>query len=847
MGGGVKGRAFIRENRTLYSTALVDVHLPGSRAAAQVGELANCFTSSSVQGALTALSAEPLQRKFFEDISGWFLKTGQGRNELRHLIRVMFVWLLQLRGLVPDNALWNPGVNWQTKPQRYVHNHLEWLFDSVLAVPTVDRASEKCAWREELRGSVPFLNGSMFTPLSMEEKPEGLDNAMYLDINTGLFSILGRYDWTLNDHTGYSTESAIDSSMLGDLFEKFVLITDGPKIEPGGYFKMPGGTYYTPQDIADEMVADALSGWVRKMGVWDGLRELFHPAPAQATWNAWNEQRTQKVWAAISRVTVLDPCCGSGAFTVAILQALWRARKRLSDTGYVALGRMEDIIERQLFAIDIHPLAVVIARFRLLIALVDERVRSLTEEKHVCAPLPNLETRHIVANTLSINLSNQGIIGREELEKGLADLSAIREMWTSAHTLEEKQWVIRRDQEAREAIRLNVVENGLVLFDTDFSWLERSFLSTSTKPAEVDVRFLFPAHKGWDIVIGNPPYQRPNPTDKKLGRALDYAGSSANLYLMFIEAGLEVLRPEGCLTLIVPHSIVFRRQSAYTAVRKKIVLKASRIDIRTYDNGPQPAFPGLEWLKQRRGATNRQRVTILRVIAGTPSEKIAPPKIYSRGIIRLSAETRLHALRARGNLQINPVWNDQWTQAPTPELAALLAAMKSSKTDVSVGRPVTISKTAMYFITCLPEEYLNHQGRTKFYLPDGEFFWPWVGLYNSHLFVAYWLMVGDAFHVTAQVYQSVAQPSGWKNLDLLRETGSVMKELANPNIIAACRKDFNRQGKVFPNCDFHTHEQSQALIARLDKLLIRAYGLTEEPLLEQMRTIRTGSAHEIGT
>lgn len=825
----------------------MDVHLPGSRAAAQVGELANCFTSSSVQGALTALSAEPLQRKFFEDISGWFLKTGQGRNELRHLIRVMFVWLLQLRGLVPDNALWNPGVNWQTKPQRYVHNHLEWLFDSVLAVPTVDRASEKCAWREELRESVPFLNGSMFTPLSMEEKPEGLDNAMYLDINTGLFSILGRYDWTLNDQTGYSTESAIDSSMLGDLFEKFVLITDGPKIEPWGNFKMPGGTYYTPQDIADEMVTDTLSGWVGKMGAWQGLHELFHPAPAQATWNAWNEQRTQKVWAAISQVTVLDPCCGSGAFTVAILQALWRARKRLSDTGYVILGRMEDIIERQLFAIDIHPLAVVIARFRLLIALVDERVRSLTEEKYICAPLPNLETRYIVANTLSINLSNQGIIGREELEKGLADLSTIREIWTSAYTPEEKQWVIRRDQEAREAMLANIVENGLVLFDMDLSWLERSFLSTSTKPAEGDVRFLFPAHNGWDIVIGNPPYQRPSLMDKKLGRAFDYAGSSADLYLMFIEAGLEVLRPKGCLTLIVPHSIVFRRQQAYIAVRKKIVLKAGRIDIRTYDNGPQPAFPGLEWLKQRSGATNRQRVTILRMIAGTPSDKIASPKIYSRGIIRLSAETRLHALRARGNPQINPVWNDQWTQAPTPELAALLAAMKSSKTAVSDGRLVTISNTAMYFITCLPEEYLDHQGRTKFYLPEGEFFWPWVGLYNSHLFMAYWLMVGDAFHVTAQVYQSVAQPSGWTNLDLLRETGSVMKELANPNIIAACRKDFKRRGKVFPNCNFHAHEQSQALIARLDKLLLRAYGLTEEPLLEQMRKIRTGSAHQIVT
>ena len=49
------------------------------------------------------------------------------------------------------------------------------------------------------------------------------------------------------------------------------------------------------------------------------------------------------------------------------------------------------------------------------------------------------------------------------------------------------------------------------------------------------------------------------------------------------------------------------------------------------------------------------------------------------------------------------------------------------------------------------------------------------------------------------------------------------------------------------SCSFHANEQNQAPIERLDKLLLRAYGLTEEPLSEQMRKIRTGRAHEIET
>ena len=260
--GTRKCRGFIRENGKLHATALVDARLPGSRAARQIDMLARDYAEGSVDGIVKAFSSEALHRRFHEEISDWFLRTNQGRNELAHLIRVMFVWLLQDRGVVPDDTLWRPGLHWQSLDEGFVHSHVEWVIESVLAKQLEARTWVHDEWRNGLRAELPFLNGSLFTSLTPSERPAPITNAQYLDPKTGLYSILGRFDWTLSDRTGYASESAIDASMLGDLFERLVLVTDGPRLEPDNHRKMPGGTYYTPQDIADEMVVDAFSGWI---------------------------------------------------------------------------------------------------------------------------------------------------------------------------------------------------------------------------------------------------------------------------------------------------------------------------------------------------------------------------------------------------------------------------------------------------------------------------------------------------------------------------------------------------------------------------------------------------------
>ena len=165
---------------------------------------------------------------------------------------------------------------------------------------------------------------------------------------------------------------------------------------------------------------------------------------------------------------------------------------------------------------------------------------------------------------------------------------------------------------------------------------------------------------------------------------------------------------------------------------------------------------------------------------------------------------------------------------------------------ITSGRRVTISKSAMYVITCLPAERLANPSRKQFFLVRDEFYWAWIGLYNSHLFLAYWLMIGNHMDLTSNTYASVRSPEGWTDKVLLAETTSVAKMLTSPSMIGKCRKVYRgKGGKEFPNCDFHDHPEGEALIKKLDRLLLNAYGLREDPLLSQMHTIRTGSAHQL--
>jgi len=837
-------RAFIREGERLLSTALVDAELPGSRARSQIECLALDAAKQSPRTMLERLSTAPLLKSFHVEIGDWFERTRESEHELRHLIRVLFAWLLQTRDILPDNALWAPEQPVETEPEGSIHAHIDWLFTEVLAVPIDERRNrrDERPWQSRLRETAPFLNGSLFEKQRSEDAPQTLANDMY-EGPGGLFGILRRYDWTLSERTGYASQTALDPTMLGELFEQLMLKIESVRVEGNRRF-MPKGTYYTPQDIADEMIADGIGTWAAREVPslrWEEARSVIHPSPSQAHWRDWPVKTRQAMREALERISVLDPCCGSGVFIVGVAMGLMRAARRLNDRQDNIAARMEKIIERQIHAVDLHPMAALITRLRLFVALVDAQWQ---EQRWELAPLPNLETRIMTADSLWIEVSGaQRCFGVQAIEQATRDLASARQMWTTAHLPAEKTAAADLEHEARQTLK-DALRRWDPQHPTD--WLDRDLRDAGKGPARVDLRLLLPAPPGgWDLVIGNPPYQPPDTEEKRRAETLGYAGGARNLYLMFIEAALAVSHDKGVVELIVPNSITFGRAKAWQQVRARCESAAERIATRTYNNVPEPVFPRLPWVKTYRAdnTKNLQRVTIITVVR-RPAEPCASTTILGSGLIRIGREPRERTLQAICPGVRQPAIAEQWTEAPTEELVELLVCMRGTKQRNREGQPATFPPTAGYFISCLPPQALDNPGRKTKYLPD-DTYWLWMGLYNSHLFHAYWLMIGDAFHVSDEETATVRAPAGWRDEALRTRIEHAARTLLSNRVVDQCRVEKSHLG-VQHNVNFHLEgTEGPDLVERLDRLLLHAYGLPEDPLMSQIRLIRTDSAHKL--
>ncbi|MCY4187784.1 MAG: Eco57I restriction-modification methylase domain-containing protein, partial [Bryobacterales bacterium] len=460
--------------------------------------------------------------------------------------------------------------------------------------------------------------------------------------------------------------------------------------------------------------------------------------------------------------------------------------------------------------------------------------------------LPNLETCCSTADTLCIELSDSKQtmqLGTDEWDKAIGDWQAARDLWVRTHSEDDKVEALREERRARKALKKLAEWRP----SYDSSWLDTDFLTACEQPNSTDVRKLFVAPDGWDIVIGNPPYQLSNDRERERGQRLGYIARN-NLYTMFIEAAMEACKEHGCVTLVVPHSIVFRREESYKKLRKKIEEFADRIEIRTFDNRPKPVFPHIPWVKiHQTSSESRQRVTILSARKGVSHN----PIITSRGLIRLDAERRREILRADQDAIVQPRFHRQWTQAPSAATVQLLEKMWAEAKDKvrmqdKATRTVAFPQTAMYFVPCLPVELSPLKNPKLYKLDDDEFFWPWIGLYNSHLFHAYWLMTGDAFHVTGTDYSSVAPPAGWKDESLRAQIERAAKLLVSKKNLDACRvAHAGSGGSKWPNMNFHGRQEGREIVSILDRLLIEAYDLEEQPLLSHVRMMRTGSAHDL--
>ncbi|MBI4027995.1 MAG: Eco57I restriction-modification methylase domain-containing protein [Verrucomicrobia bacterium] len=259
----------------------------------------------------------------------------------------------------------------------------------------------------------------------------------------GLIQILSRYKFTIEENTPLEEEIALDPELLGKVFENLLASYNEDTRTTA---RKALGAFYTPREIVSYMVDEALKSYLatqvpRCKGALD---DLFSN---RATLKEIKSDTRDALIAAIGRVKILDPACGSGAFPMGALHRLvdllqkldpnnesWkrdrltearRYRKLLEEAGVAkdeiaaCDARIADIeksfdtrfhaldfarklylIENGIYGVDIQPIATQIAKLRFFISLVVDQKVNMKADNLGVRPLPNLETRLVAADTL---------------------------------------------------------------------------------------------------------------------------------------------------------------------------------------------------------------------------------------------------------------------------------------------------------------------------------------------------------------------------------------------------------------------------------------------------------------
>ena len=505
-------------------------------------------------------------------------------------------------GAVSNRA---PEVSNRAPDDTYYKAILQNLFFATLNTPIAERAfstkdnhshrdaskyryaallHEPNAFLEKLR-QVPFVNGGLFDCLDTfeatrdggaridcftdnenEQRKLHVPDKLFFHQENGIFPLFSRYKFTVEENTPIEQEVALEPELLGRVFEN--LLGDyNPETQSSA--RKSTGSYYTPRQIVDYMVDEALIAYfLQKVEPFDGnktslekrLRDdlLAYEAQGDAdsqTGHLIHENEVTQLIKAIDELKLLDPAVGSGAFPMGILNKLVLVLKKLDpqneqwkerqirqarvildsqvrnytldaierafaeENRYNDYGRKLYLIQNCIYGVDIQPIAVTIAKLRFFISLIIEQVpNDNPNDNFGIRPLPNLEIRFVAADTLiGLNKSDfQMLLETDAIEQKRQQISKIRENYFSANTRQHKLSLMREE----EACRIELV-NALTELSTEWALdSQTGIVNEAQKIAQwnpydrnavadfFDAEEMFGVKDGFDIIIGNPPYIR---------------------------------------------------------------------------------------------------------------------------------------------------------------------------------------------------------------------------------------------------------------------------------------------------------------------------------------------------
>ena len=559
-----------------------------------------------------AFSVERLNQEFFTGYKAQYVKfmgqlsdTKSNRDYVKKLLgRLVFLQFLQKKGWmgVPGSRK-----DWEGGDKNYLSHLIERyegnnrLLSDVLEVlffSTLNEEREGDIADAKLGDNIkiPYLNGGLYEKDNIDRLNIDFPYSFFKD----LMVFFDMYNFTIDENDPDDSEVGIDPEMLGHIFEN--LLEDNKN----------KGAFYTPKEIVQYMCRQSVIQYLKT----HESDEQYEEPIEQLINNGIVMPILQSKDVAsiftklLKEVKVCDPAIGSGAFPMGILYVLYHAIHHLQphaepNKSFDSALTKREIIQNNIFGVDIEQGAVDIARLRFWLALVVD-----TEEPQ---PLPNLDYKITCGNSLlgrypieapieNVFLEyNKRKCKNEEMtltkyKQMVSDYTNTSDHQNKEHfrnTIEDIKRVFRTELSNQELGKISKLKGKIATMEIpllfgDLTKTEKSELkklkyklSLLEKEQEdinknklyidaLEWRFEFPQlldedgmFIGFDIVIGNPPYNELRDCDQNMQKALkttryyDAAkGGRLNMYQFFYPLAINIVRNNGIISMITQNSIL---------------------------------------------------------------------------------------------------------------------------------------------------------------------------------------------------------------------------------------------------------------------------------------------------
>ncbi|TSA25357.1 MAG: hypothetical protein D4R67_10155, partial [Bacteroidetes bacterium] len=565
----------------------------------------------------------------FDDLVGLLKDSNiqSDENHIRQFVirligRYVFCWFLKEKGIIPVELISSFTIE-QNKPV-YYQNFLLRLFFQTLNTEVQQRnfliPNHPL---DSLFLHVPYLDGGLFEDVT-EDQP--FHQFVTDDWLIALVKVLESYDFTVDESSMQYQQVAIDPEMLGRIFEN-LLASQNPETEKLANQRKAFGAFYTPREIVEYMVDASLKAYLERVLIpeekpsssqanepvitYSGT--LFQALEAQQTeillepegkysesqtrkkivekieklflpgcdTNPFDKRETLIVQNALREIKVLDPACGSGAFPICMLLRLMNLRETIGSSLNSPYELKSEILSRNIYGVDIMPMAVEIARLRAWLSLVLEVDYKPADRKHNfnIKALPNLDFKFICANSLIDS-------GYDEFSREIGSTPSLMRLNNEIKNLErlrEKYFDTRGDKQIKDELQKEFSQTKDFI-KSDFSslketWNLENFLNKvddwnpfddSHASSFFSPGWMFGIKNGFDIVIGNPPYvdikALPQDQVRLFFEIFETTMNRINLYAIFIERSYKILNDTGILCFINPNSLLINE--SYRKIRK---------------------------------------------------------------------------------------------------------------------------------------------------------------------------------------------------------------------------------------------------------------------------------------